>query len=62
MWWVPERGRAVRMIKDLRVDEPNIVIKPEEHLGLVRVRGAKLPAANVVILTPPGTPSFATRG
>ncbi len=61
LWWVPERGRAVRMISNLTLDEANTSIRPEEHLGLVRLKGANLPAASLVILTPVGTASFATR-
>ena len=61
VWWVPEQGRAVCMKKGLAIDETKVIIKPEEHLGLVRVSGKGLPAASVVLLTPVGTASFATR-
>ncbi len=61
LWWVPQQGRAVRMTRDLTVDETTLIVKPEEHLGLVRVTGKGLPAASVVLLTPVGTASFATR-
>jgi von Willebrand factor type A domain len=61
VWWVPERGRAVRMIKDLTVDEPSVAIKPDEHLGLVRVSAANLPAASAVFLAPVGTADYALR-
>ena len=61
LWWVPEKGRAVRMTKDLVVDETTVTIKPEEYLGLVRVSGKSLPAASLVLLAPVGTASFATR-
>jgi hypothetical protein len=61
VWWVPEKGRAVRMKKDLVLEEASAIIKPEAELGLVRVSGKSLPAASVVLLTPVGTASFATR-
>jgi hypothetical protein len=61
LWWAPQRGRAVRTIKDLKVDESSVAIRLEEHLGLVRVTGANLPAASLVLLTPVGTADFATR-
>jgi Ca-activated chloride channel family protein len=61
LWWVPQRGRAVRMIKDLALDEPSLAIKPENYLGLVRATGKGLPAANVLLLTPVGTADFAIR-
>jgi hypothetical protein len=61
LWWVPDQGRAVRMIKDLTLDESTGPIHPEEYLGLVRVTGANQPAASLVLLTPVGTVSFATR-
>jgi hypothetical protein len=61
LWWVPREGRAVKMIKDLTLDEPVTIVKPEEHLGLVRVTGRDLPAADLILLTPIGTASFAIR-
>jgi hypothetical protein len=61
LWWSPQRGQAVRMIKNLTLDESSVSIKPEEHLGLVRVTGTNLPATSLLLLTPVGTPSFATR-
>jgi hypothetical protein len=59
--WVPARGRAVRMIDGLLVDEPSVSVKPEEHLGLVRVASATLPAARAVYLAPVGTADFSLR-
>jgi hypothetical protein len=61
LWWVPQNGRAVRMIKDLTLEGPSLAIHPEEHLGLVRIAGTGLPAASLVLLTPVGTADFATR-
>ena len=49
------------MIAGLKVDEPSVSIKPDEHLGLVRVTAANLPAAGAVFLTPVGTEAFALR-
>jgi Ca-activated chloride channel family protein len=61
LWWVPDRGRAVRMLKDLTVEEASVAIKPDEHLGLVRVTADNLPAASNVLLVPVGTEAFALR-
>jgi hypothetical protein len=61
LWWVPQQGRAVRMIKDLRVDESSVAIRPEDYLGLLRITGMNAPAASLVLLTPIGTAGFATR-
>jgi hypothetical protein len=61
LWWVPREGRSVKMVKDLRLDEPITIIKPEECLGLVRVTGRDLPPADLILLTPVGTASFALR-
>jgi hypothetical protein len=61
LWWVPEKGRVIRMKKDLVVSDGTPTIKPEDCLGILRVTGKNLPAASVVLLTPVGTASFATR-
>jgi hypothetical protein len=61
VWWVPDRGRAVPMIQGLSVTEPSVSVNPDEHLGLVRVTSANLPAASGVYLTPVGTAAFALR-
>ncbi len=61
VWFVPARGRAVRMMRGLTVDESSVAIKPDEHLGLVRVTAASLPAASAVYLAPVGTPDYALR-
>ena len=61
LWWVPEKGRAIRMKKDLVATEETAPIKPEEYLGIVRMTGKNLPGASVVLVTPVGTASFATR-
>jgi hypothetical protein len=61
LWWVPETGRAIRMKKDMVATEETATIKPEECLGIVRMTGKNLPGASVVLVTPVGTASFATR-
>jgi hypothetical protein len=61
LWWAPEQGRAIKMIKELAVDETTASIKLEEHLGLLRLTGKNLPGASAVLVTPVGTASFATR-
>jgi hypothetical protein len=60
LWWVPPTGRSVLMVKELSVSEP-VEVQPADHLGLVRVTGAGLPKASLVLLTPVGTQRFATR-
>ena len=62
LWWVPEQGgRAVKMVKELILEDAAVSLKPDEYLGLVRLTGKNLPAASVILVTPVGTPSFATR-
>jgi hypothetical protein len=61
LWWVPAQGKAVRMLQALPVGDSTVMVRPEESLGLVRVAGANLPAASLVLLTPVGTADFATR-
>ncbi len=61
LWWVPEHGRAIKMVKDLAVGAEPVAIKPQSYLGLVRLTGKNLPAANVILVTPVGTQNFATR-
>jgi hypothetical protein len=61
LWWVPEQGRAVPMLRNFVLDDATRTVRPEEHLGLLRVLGAGQPAASLVALTPVGTASFAIR-
>jgi hypothetical protein len=57
LWWVPKdkASMAVKMAADLAVslDQDEVVVKPEEHLGLVRLVGKDLPATKQVFLGPP---------
>jgi hypothetical protein len=56
VYWVPQEGRALRMIGNLTLDQANSVeIRPEEHLGFVRVTGKDLPPGKEVIAVPAGT-------
>lgn len=54
--WLPEDGRRVILVHDLAFDQqhPSHEIKPEEHIGLVRVAGKELPKAEGVYLAEPG--------
>ena len=61
VWWSPVKGRSVRMVKALPITEPSIEIQPADYLGLVRVTGTHLPKSELIMLTPPGTESFAVR-
>ena len=61
VWWTPVKGKSVRIAKALPITEPSIEIQPADYLGLVRVTGANLPKTALIMLTPPGTESFATR-
>lgn len=56
VYWVPQEGRSLRMIQNLTFEQANSVeIRPEEHLGFVRVTGKDLPAGKEVIVVPAGT-------
>jgi Mg-chelatase subunit ChlD len=61
VWWSPAKGRSVRMAKALPMTEPSTEIQPADYLGLVRVTGTNLPRSEAIMLTPPGTESFAVR-
>lgn len=62
LWWVPEQGgRAIKMVKELALEEAMVSLKPEEYVGLLRLTGKNLPTASVILVTPVGTQSFATR-
>jgi hypothetical protein len=56
IWWVPKQGRPVRMLSGISIaDRKRVEIKPEEHLGIVKVMGDGLPAPKVVgLVTPEG--------
>jgi hypothetical protein len=57
IWWVPkDKGQmGVKMVADLPIplDQGEVVIKPEEHLGLIRLTGKGLPATKQIFLGPP---------
>src|SRR5262249_49082068 len=52
VWWVPkdQNTMSVKMVANLEVPpgQPEVVVKPEEHLGLVRLNGKGLPATKQV--------------
>jgi len=43
--WIPQNGRRIVLVKSIGFDEQNVAqsIKPEEHIGLVRLDGKDLP-------------------
>jgi len=50
--WVPEEGKAVRMVTEFAVNERKLAeFEPEDHLGMVRVGGEGLPQPKLVALT-----------
>jgi hypothetical protein len=49
------------MIKDLTLAEATLSVKPNEHLGLIRLTGKSLPLASAILIIPVGTGSFTTR-
>jgi hypothetical protein len=52
VWWQPEEGISVLMIKDFSIKEREMVEKrPEEYLGLVRLAGKGLPKPKLIALT-----------
>jgi Mg-chelatase subunit ChlD len=54
VWWIPAQGRPVRMIAGMSIaDRKRVEVKPEEHLGIVQVKGDGLPAPKVVALVEP---------
>ena len=56
LWWVPkdEPSRQMKMVANLKVtaDQSEVVVHPEEHLGMVRLLGKDLPAADQVFVGP----------
>jgi hypothetical protein len=49
------------MIKDLTLAEATLSVKPNEHLGLIRLTCKNLPPASAILITLVRTGSFATR-
>lgn len=55
LWWVPKEGRVLEMTKDLSFPERKVVeIKPEDYLGLIRVKGTG--AVKQILVVPAGSP------
>ena len=58
LWWVPKEGHVLRLATDLIFPERKVVpIKPEEYLGMIRVKGTG--AVKQVLVVPAGTPQNA---
>jgi hypothetical protein len=54
IWWVPNDGHPIVMVKDFTLPERKVVeIKPEEYLGLIQVKGSGM--AKQIVAVPPGT-------
>jgi hypothetical protein len=54
IWWVPNDGHPIVMVKDFNLPERKVVdIKPEEYLGLIQVKGSGM--AKQIVAVPPGT-------
>jgi len=54
--WLPKDGRRIILVRDLAFDQehPSHEIRPEEHIGLVRLGGKALPKAKAIYLAEPG--------
>jgi hypothetical protein len=54
--WLPKDGRRIILVRNLSFDpeHPSREIKPEEHIGLVRLGGKELPKAKAIYLAEPG--------
>jgi hypothetical protein len=54
--WLPKDGRRVILVRDLAFDQehPSHEIKPNEHIGLVRLGGKELPKAKAIYLAEAG--------
>jgi hypothetical protein len=54
--WMPANGRRVILVRDLAFDSehPSHEIKPEEHVGIVRLGGKGLPKAKGIYLAETG--------
>jgi hypothetical protein len=60
LFWIPKEGRALRMAKNLTFPESQVVeIKPEDYLGLIRVKGTG--AVKIIVVVPAGSPGGSTR-
>jgi hypothetical protein len=55
LFWIPKEGHALRMAKELTFPERKVVsIKPEDYLGLIRVKGPG--TAKQILVVPAGSP------
>lgn len=55
LWWIPKTGHALRMATDLLFPERKVVtIKPEDYLGLIRVKGTG--SVKQILVVPAGSP------
>jgi hypothetical protein len=55
IWWQPMEGVPVVMIRGFSIGEPGTVeVRPEQYLGVVRVRGEGRPRPKFVVLTRAG--------
>ena len=61
--WLPKNGRRIILVRDLAFDQehPYHEIKPDEHIGLVRLGGKKLPKAKAIYLAEPGANKMTVR-
>jgi hypothetical protein len=57
--WLPKDGRRIILVRDLVFDQEHASheIKPDEHIGLVRLGGKGLPKAKAIYLTESGEDS-----
>ena len=63
VWWQPREGKAVRVLCGFAAKEPGVKeIKLATLLGVVRVRGDKLPRASLVVVAPQGDPGPDEKG
>jgi len=48
--WVPKTGEPVAMLKDFTLSERKVIeIKPEKHLGMIRVNGKGTPKKGILV-------------
>lgn len=61
LFWIPKEGRSLRMAKNLIFPDRKVIeIKPEDYLGLIRVKGTG--AVKQIVAVPAGSPGGNTRG
>jgi hypothetical protein len=60
IWWQPAEGMPVLMVKDLSIKErKTLTIKPEDHLGIIRITGSG--PIKMLAVTPAGKGSDPSR-